>query len=466
MSVEGTLDLFQLPEILQIIAQQRKTGILTVQGENDIVAVTFLKGDVVGADSLNQTGEEALAALLVEEGLLAPSEVTEALNEVSISGEQLHSVLVEKRFLDRSQLLSALRMQHLGLLHRVLGWQEGDFKFYANDEVSFEEGLEPIGVQGLLLEAVSQGVEPSLEDPSAAGIEGSEFPDFGEDPILRPPQAPPEDVDLEAVFERVPSARPIRVRSEMTGEEEGDYIFLSPTEQQLLSRIDGRRTIRDLMKDGSLDWQTAVTTAESLESLALVRRRQFQLPEEQLAEEVFEPPPLDDSFLAESDHEAIPRRSAAPLNMDSTLALGAVLLALVALVWLVGSFVSFPGSLLLPFPWQEKERAAFEKQQRAALYLKVDRGAKTFFLLDGQFPERLQSLAGRHLIGVNDMRDPRSRPLRYEPSDIRYELAPVAQGEPIAELAADEAITGDFLLDLDFYSIDDQEVEQPLVLLD
>jgi len=134
MSVEGSLDLFQLPEILQIVAQQRKTGILTVQGENDIVAVTFLNGDVVGADSLNQTGEEALATLLVEEGLLAPSEVPEAQQEVITTGEQLHTVLIEKRFLDRGQLLSALRMQHFGLLHRVLGWQEGDFKFYANDE--------------------------------------------------------------------------------------------------------------------------------------------------------------------------------------------------------------------------------------------------------------------------------------------------------------------------------------------
>ncbi|MCH9651843.1 MAG: DUF4388 domain-containing protein [Deltaproteobacteria bacterium] len=466
MSVEGSLDLFQLPEILQIIAQQRKTGILTVQGENDIVAVTFLKGDVVGADSLNQTGEEALAALLVEEGLLAPSEVSEALNEVSVSGEQLHSVLVEKRFLDRSQLLSALRMQYLGLLHRVLGWQEGDFKFYANDEVSFEEGLEAIEVQGLLLGAASQESELSMEGSPAEGLSEADFGEFAEDPVLQPPQSPPEDVDLEAVFERVPSARPIRVRSGMPGEEEGDYIFLSPTEQQLLSRIDGRRTIRDLMKDGSLDWQTAVSTAESLEGLALVRRRQFRQPEEELAEEVFEPPPLDDAFLGEGGHHETHGRRAVVFSMDSTLALGSVLLAFVALAWLLGAFASFPGSFLLPFPWQGKERAAFEGQQRAALYLKVDRGAKTFFLLDGQFPERLQSLAGRHLIGVNDLRDPRSRPLRYEPSDIRYELAPVEQGEPIAELAADEAITGDFLLDLDFYSIDDREVEQPLVLLD
>ena len=42
MAVEGTLDLFKLPEILQLISQQKKTGILTVQGQQDIVAISFL----------------------------------------------------------------------------------------------------------------------------------------------------------------------------------------------------------------------------------------------------------------------------------------------------------------------------------------------------------------------------------------------------------------------------------------
>ena len=53
MAVEGTLDLFRLPEILQVISQERKTGILTVQGADDIIAVSFLQGRIVAADALN-----------------------------------------------------------------------------------------------------------------------------------------------------------------------------------------------------------------------------------------------------------------------------------------------------------------------------------------------------------------------------------------------------------------------------
>ena len=68
MTVEGSLDMFQLPEILQVVAQQQKTGILTVQGEQDIIAVSFLKGGVVGADSLNQTGDDGLVSVLQKSG--------------------------------------------------------------------------------------------------------------------------------------------------------------------------------------------------------------------------------------------------------------------------------------------------------------------------------------------------------------------------------------------------------------
>ena len=71
MAVEGTLDLFKLPEILQLVSQQRKTGILTVQGQQDIVAISFLNGRIVAADALNQTLEEGLSQILLKEGMIS-----------------------------------------------------------------------------------------------------------------------------------------------------------------------------------------------------------------------------------------------------------------------------------------------------------------------------------------------------------------------------------------------------------
>ena len=151
MSVEGSLDLFQLPEILQTVAHQQKTGILTIQGQNDIVAISFLKGKVVAADSLNQTGEQALVELLRRESMVEDETLRQASAQADQTGARLQDVLLEGSYLTRPELLAVLRLQYQELLGGLLGWREGEFKFYSNDEVAYEEGLTPIVVQDLLM---------------------------------------------------------------------------------------------------------------------------------------------------------------------------------------------------------------------------------------------------------------------------------------------------------------------------
>ncbi|MFY9822671.1 MAG: DUF4388 domain-containing protein, partial [Thermoanaerobaculia bacterium] len=168
MAVEGTLDLFKLPEILQLISQQKKTGILTVQGQQDIVAISFLNGRIVAADALSQTLEEGLAQVLVKEGMISASDLHRAAAEHQSAGGRLIDVLVERRYLERAQLLQALRFQTWKLLEQLLRWSEGDFKFYSGDEVSFEEGFNPISVEELLIHAAPAGPAPAPVPPRPA----------------------------------------------------------------------------------------------------------------------------------------------------------------------------------------------------------------------------------------------------------------------------------------------------------
>src|SRR4030095_251342 len=105
MAVEGTLDLFKLPEIRRLISQQRKTGILTVQGQQDIVAISFLNGRIVAADALNQTLEEGLSQLLVKEGIAGAPALARAAAEHQTAGARLIDLLVERQYVERAQLL-------------------------------------------------------------------------------------------------------------------------------------------------------------------------------------------------------------------------------------------------------------------------------------------------------------------------------------------------------------------------
>ncbi|MFP3942174.1 MAG: DUF4388 domain-containing protein, partial [Thermoanaerobaculia bacterium] len=157
MSVEGTLDLFRLPEILQVISQQRKTGILTVQGSDDIIAVSFLEGRIVAADALNETTEEGLGAVLVGEGWISADTLRSLLSQAESEGARLAELLVRDQHVDRGELLEALRLQTFRLILALLDWSRGEFKFYAGDEVSYEDGIRPIGVDELLLRAIEDG---------------------------------------------------------------------------------------------------------------------------------------------------------------------------------------------------------------------------------------------------------------------------------------------------------------------
>src|SRR3954454_3893925 len=185
MAVEGTLDLFKLPEILQLVSQQKKTGILTVQGQQDIVAISFLNGRIVAADALNQTLEEGLSQILLKEGMISAPDLARAAAEHQASGGRLIDLLAERRYVERAQILEALRLQTYRLLEQLLRWSQGDFKFYSGDEVSYEEGFVPISVEELLINAGPAFAAAAAEKAAAAP------PAPPPPPAAAPPPPPP-----------------------------------------------------------------------------------------------------------------------------------------------------------------------------------------------------------------------------------------------------------------------------------
>lgn len=374
--MEGTLDLFSLPEILQLVAQQRKTGILTVQGQQDIVAISFLNGEIVAADALNQTVDESLAKILVTEGVLPASDVARALSEHQSSGGRLIDHLVDRGYVGRDELLQVLRLQTSRLLELLLRWSEGDFKFYSGDEVSFEDGFLPISVEELLIHA-AQANPPPRPGPRPV-------PPLAPVPVQSQPAAPasrPAPPPPRPPVRLVPPPAPVP-RPET---ERGPF-------------------------------------------------RKMRL------EAVPAPPPVQGW-----------------VGKAAAFLLAAALLAVLLLA---------PGAILQPFPWQKPDAQALAAEQRRALYLKIDRAAKTYFLLQGRFPDSLDELVRRGLLSSNDLEDALGYPLRYRPQEESYVLTPLAGGQPVASAETTEAITGNFLLDPEFLSSTAEPAGAPLVLLD
>ncbi|HWM94420.1 MAG TPA: DUF4388 domain-containing protein [Thermoanaerobaculia bacterium] len=393
MAVEGTLEVFKLPEILQMISQQRKTGILTVQGQQDIIAVSFLQGQIVTVDSLNQTQEEGLAQILVKEGLLTAAQFSRASAEHQSGGARLFDLLVERNYVQREALLRALRLHATRLLGELMRWDKGEFKFYGGDEVPFEEGFVPITVEEILARS---GPVP--------------VPAAGPRPVPAP-SAP-------AVEPPAPAAATSTVSTVSTAARPG---------------------LRVVRREGTMP-----ADRPTLSSVT-------PMPESAEDEE----PETTGPFRKMRVEAGEGRRPVLPMAAAAILATLALLVLFLA-----------PAAVVIPFPWQEEERLALVHEQRASLYLKIDRAAKTWFLLEGRFPERLSQLVEAGFLSPGDLADPQGRPFQYSATEESYTLQPLVDGKPLEGEEATEAITGNFLLDPGFLALPTESSAQPLVLLD
>src|SRR6476469_3022424 len=116
MALEGTLKDFSLADIFQLIGLQRKTGVLTLQGKDDTVTVTFLDGKVVGADSLNRRLENRLGTVLMRTGTLNQEQLNRALE---IQRETLHRLgfnLTHYGIISQQKLKEALQVHIMSII--------------------------------------------------------------------------------------------------------------------------------------------------------------------------------------------------------------------------------------------------------------------------------------------------------------------------------------------------------------
>ncbi len=520
-SLEGDLQQIRLPKVLFILGVQEANGILTVQGEDDIVAVSFVQGAIVTADALNQTVEDGLGKVLQGKGWVSPEQFNAAAREhQGGSTGSLGDLLVDKGAISRQQLLEALRLQTLRSMLQLLTWKTGDFKFYSGDEVSFEDGFVPIGADELILRAVSK-----LGDK--AGLVGSI----------------PDD---QTIYRAVPPRGPVKVIGR-DGDGLGAGIWVSPLQASFLSKVTGQASNSDISRSLGLSRQQLLFTLYHLLQFDLIesagRKSAAAAGPSRPGTEPFAsptaappgtssagtipfadsppgagqpmmapqgpgadpsglamPPGMDPSGTlprprAEFSGTAVPRpnmdgsgagargsgvlpRTAAQVFLppeptaaepvesdDRLLDWAGPILAAILLIGAGLTVLSRPVSLILPFPWQENPRSTVERQARESLFQRIDRGARTHFLMEAHYPDSLKSLQELSLISNVDHRGPAGNELEYLTEEVSYSIR-MRRGDQVIEgLGTMEAITGDFLVDPQFLGTA-ATAEDPVVLLD
>jgi hypothetical protein len=159
MVLEGSIEAFDLAEIIQLISRTRKTGKLVISGAKSFVTIHFKEGRAVFASPAYQ--HDYIGNILVREGLVSRAEVDAALQEQRRLRRKgfdvlIGSVLVDHGALDRRTLENIITRQIEETVLAALMEKTGSFKFEHDDDISEANVVARVDAEWVLLESSRQ----------------------------------------------------------------------------------------------------------------------------------------------------------------------------------------------------------------------------------------------------------------------------------------------------------------------
>jgi hypothetical protein len=153
MALEGTLRDFSFADILQLISLQRKTGVLTLRADENLVTVSFQDGCIVGASTLNQHTEDMIGLILLKRGEVTEAELEGALRRQEETLQRLGRILIDHHVVPVDTVRVALHQQILQIVYRVFRWSDGDYHFSQETDIDYDRDLlQPMAADSIIME--------------------------------------------------------------------------------------------------------------------------------------------------------------------------------------------------------------------------------------------------------------------------------------------------------------------------
>jgi len=232
MALQGNLESFFLASVFQLLCNDKKTGILRVaEGENE-VKVYFKEGTVIYAVSSEK--EHRIGYFLKSKGMLSDRDLQKCLQIAKQKKMQLGKALVEEGCISVDDLKEVIRLQVENILYGLFLWQKGDFEY--NDA--------KLNLSGLILTEL---------DAMELILEASRRVD-----------------EISILKKQIPSEKLVFKMSERVQDEE--EIKLNSNEWRILSLVNGKRTVKEVIMESGYDNLAAYKILYSLISSGLIEK--------------------------------------------------------------------------------------------------------------------------------------------------------------------------------------------------
>jgi hypothetical protein len=152
VALKGTLKDFGIAEILQLIGQQMKSGVLHLESRDEEIHIALSEGSVVRAEAVGRKATERLGAMLVRAEIISQPELQEALNVQRRSLRRLGDILVEQGTVSREDLREITHLQTTETIYRLFGWKSGTYEFEPGGVEWDKETATPLRAESVLME--------------------------------------------------------------------------------------------------------------------------------------------------------------------------------------------------------------------------------------------------------------------------------------------------------------------------
>ncbi len=155
--LNADLENFELTDIMQLITQQVKCGILSVEGENGSSSWSFNDGKLVDFSCDFPHHTMALEDILVKAGHLSREQLDQLCREHDCHDDHdFEKILLQKKLISREMLEEINLRRLIESFIITLQWTRGHYKFIPTSEISGSACFPPQDANFIILEALRQ----------------------------------------------------------------------------------------------------------------------------------------------------------------------------------------------------------------------------------------------------------------------------------------------------------------------
>jgi hypothetical protein len=368
MALQGTLKDFSITEIIQLIGQQLKTGILKIRRGKNLAEIYFVDGMIVHVYSNYRGKKDLIGEILVKAQLITEEQLERVLRIQKETLKYLGEILVELKLLTKEDVLKVISTQIYETIYDLFWWEDGTFNFDLKLVESYKKIPFALSTEQVLLNILRMVDEWSE-------IEKKIFSPHLVFKKVLPVEAKPSEV----------LPQPSYLKEKMTSEQELIY-----------NLVDGTRTAQEIIDRSLLGKFNASDILVDLLEMGLIEVVGIRTP----------------SLV----------KKVRMINFKEALAFvyyGAFLIFLFLIL------IYFKPSFIQHF-WESKvERVRIEAPTQyvhRAQMNRIKNALEIYYLEKGRYPSQLEELVSAQLLRKSDLFYRKGVSYQYELKDGRYFL--------------------------------------------